>query len=69
MLQDNVGKNVSKYNIDPVKVAAAGLSLNPYAHYEIDKKLKSNLKRSTRGFSNKLNDDTHSKRRCFLIVY
>ncbi|XP_019249500.1 PREDICTED: uncharacterized protein LOC109228755 isoform X2 [Nicotiana attenuata] len=47
-----------QYNIDPVKVAAADLSLNPYAHYEIDKKLKANLKGSTRGFSNKLNDDT-----------
>ncbi|XP_059284324.1 uncharacterized protein LOC132037733 isoform X4 [Lycium ferocissimum] len=47
-----------QYNIDPVKVAAADLSLNPYAHYEIDKKLKANLKGSARGFSNKLNDDT-----------
>lgn len=45
-------------NIDPVKVAAADLSLNPYAHYEIDKKLKANHKGSARGFSNKLNDDT-----------
>lgn len=47
-----------QYNIDPVKVAAADLSLNPYAHYEIDKKLKANLKGSARDFSNKLNDDT-----------
>ncbi|MCD7455560.1 hypothetical protein HAX54_028681 [Datura stramonium] len=46
------------YNIDPVKVAAADLSLNPYAHYEIDKKLKANLKGSARGFSDKFNDDT-----------
>uniref|UniRef100_M1BTQ6 Uncharacterized protein n=1 Tax=Solanum tuberosum TaxID=4113 RepID=M1BTQ6_SOLTU len=45
-------------NIDPVKVAAADLSINPYAHYEIDKKLKANLKGSARRFSNKLNDDT-----------
>ncbi|KAK4342293.1 hypothetical protein RND71_038109 [Anisodus tanguticus] len=47
-----------QYNIDLVKVTAADLSLNPYAHYEIDKKLKANLKGSARGFSNKLNDDT-----------
>ncbi|XP_055822556.1 uncharacterized protein LOC129891277 isoform X2 [Solanum dulcamara] len=45
-------------NIDPVKVAAADLSLNPYAHYEIDKKLKANHKGSATDFSNKLNDDT-----------
>ncbi|KAF3621737.1 putative LOB domain-containing protein 2-like [Capsicum annuum] len=65
-----VGTNVKRFysevmqdvhpqcSIDPVKVAAADLSLNPYAHYEIDKKLKANLKGSDRGFSNKLNDDT-----------
>ncbi|XP_004243407.1 uncharacterized protein [Solanum lycopersicum] len=67
---NTVGTNVKRFcsevmqdvhpqcNIDPVKVAAADLSLNPYAHYEIDKKLKANLKGSARGFSNKLNDDT-----------
>ncbi|CAN4103256.1 unnamed protein product [Withania somnifera] len=67
---NTVGTNVKKFysevmqdvlpqcNIDPVKVAAADLSLNPYAHYEIDKKLKANIKRSAKGFSNKLNDDT-----------
>ncbi|PHT76821.1 hypothetical protein T459_20343 [Capsicum annuum] len=65
-----VGTNVKRFysevmqdvhpqcSIDPVKVAAADLSLNPYAHYEIDKKLKANLKGSDRGFSNKLNDET-----------
>lgn len=67
---NTVGTNVKRFcsevmqdvhpqcNIDPVKVAAADLSLNPYAHYEIDKKLKANLKGSARGFSNKVNDDT-----------
>ncbi|KAH0651173.1 hypothetical protein KY285_031287 [Solanum tuberosum] len=67
---NTVGTNVKRFcsevmqdvhpqcNIDPVKVAAADLSLNPYAHYEIDKKLKANLKGSARRFSNKLNDDT-----------
>ncbi|XP_006350032.1 uncharacterized protein [Solanum tuberosum] len=33
-----------QFNIDPVKVAAADLSLNPYAHTEISKKLKAKLK-------------------------
>lgn len=53
-----VMQDVHPQCIDPVKVAAADLSLNPYAHYEIEKKLKANLKGSARGFSNKLNDDT-----------
>ncbi|KAK4714423.1 hypothetical protein R3W88_020330 [Solanum pinnatisectum] len=67
---NTVGTNVKRFcsevmqdihpqcNIDPVKVAAADLSLNPYAHYEIDKKSKANLKGSAKCFSNKLNDDT-----------
>ncbi|CAN4105042.1 unnamed protein product [Withania somnifera] len=67
---NTVGTNVKRFysevmqdvhpqcNIDPVKVAAADLSLNPYAHYEVDTKLKANLRGSARGFSNKLNDDT-----------
>ncbi|OIT40182.1 PREDICTED: uncharacterized protein LOC109237133 isoform X2 [Nicotiana attenuata] len=46
-------------NIDPVKVAAADLSLNPYAHTEIKKKLKANLKgHNPRGITKKLIDDT-----------
>ncbi|XP_070033266.1 uncharacterized protein [Nicotiana tomentosiformis] len=46
-------------NIGPVKVAAADLSLNPYAHTEINKKLKANLKgHNPRGITKKLIDDT-----------
>ncbi|XP_009762453.1 uncharacterized protein [Nicotiana sylvestris] len=46
-------------NIDPVKVAATDLSLNPYAHTEIKKKLKANLKgHNPRGITKKLIDDT-----------
>nr|XP_016437965.1 PREDICTED: uncharacterized protein LOC107763969 isoform X1 [Nicotiana tabacum]XP_016437966.1 PREDICTED: uncharacterized protein LOC107763969 isoform X1 [Nicotiana tabacum]XP_016437967.1 PREDICTED: uncharacterized protein LOC107763969 isoform X1 [Nicotiana tabacum]XP_016437968.1 PREDICTED: uncharacterized protein LOC107763969 isoform X1 [Nicotiana tabacum]XP_016437969.1 PREDICTED: uncharacterized protein LOC107763969 isoform X1 [Nicotiana tabacum] len=46
-------------NIDPVKVAATDLSLNPYAHTEIKKKLKANLKGlNPRGITKKLIDDT-----------
>ncbi|MCE2055712.1 hypothetical protein HAX54_043266 [Datura stramonium] len=47
-----------QFNIDPVKVAAADLSLNPYAHTEINKKLKANVKGHPRGISKELIDDT-----------
>lgn len=47
-----------QFNIDPVKVAAADLSLNPYAHTEISKKLKAKLKGHTRGINKELIDDT-----------
>ncbi|XP_059277021.1 uncharacterized protein LOC132031171 isoform X1 [Lycium ferocissimum] len=47
-----------QFNIDPVKVAAADLSINPYAHTEIKKKLKANLKGHPRGISKELIDDT-----------
>ncbi|CAN4097042.1 unnamed protein product [Withania somnifera] len=47
------------FNIDPVKVAAADLSPNPYAHTEISKKLKANLKGGYPRETNKeLIDDT-----------
>ncbi|CAN4075463.1 unnamed protein product [Withania somnifera] len=47
------------FNIDPVKVAAADLTLSPYAHTEISKKLKANLKGGRPGGINKeLIDDT-----------
>ncbi|PHU07740.1 hypothetical protein BC332_24229 [Capsicum chinense] len=48
-----------QFNIDPVKVAAADLSLNPYAHTEISKKLKANLTGGhPRGINKELVDDT-----------
>ncbi|XP_055801126.1 uncharacterized protein LOC129870379 isoform X2 [Solanum dulcamara] len=48
-----------QFNIDPVKVAAADLSLNPYAHTEISKKLKAKLKGGhPRGINKELIDDT-----------
>ncbi|KAJ8527807.1 hypothetical protein K7X08_015258 [Anisodus acutangulus] len=47
-----------QFNIDPVKVAAADLSLNPYANTEINKKLKANLKGHPRGINKELTDDT-----------
>ncbi|KAJ8561089.1 hypothetical protein K7X08_027279 [Anisodus acutangulus] len=43
-----------QFNIDPVKVAAADLSLNPYAHTEINKKFKGH----PRGINKELIDDT-----------
>lgn len=48
-----------QFNIDPVKVAAADLSLNPYAHTEISKKLKAQLKGGhPRVINKELIDDT-----------
>ncbi|KAL3323177.1 hypothetical protein AABB24_040341 [Solanum stoloniferum] len=48
-----------QFNIDPVKVAAADLSLNPYAHTEISKKLKAKLKGGhPRVINKELIDDT-----------
>nr|GMD31859.1 uncharacterized protein LOC109155713 [Ipomoea batatas] len=44
--------------VDPVKVAAADLSLNPYAHHEIEKKLKASLKEHSRGVDMKFTEDT-----------
>lgn len=48
-----------QFNIDPVKVAATDLSVNPYAHTEISKKLKASLKGGhPRGINKELIDDT-----------
>ncbi|XP_031091686.1 uncharacterized protein LOC115996554 isoform X1 [Ipomoea triloba] len=44
--------------VDPVKVAAADLSLNPYAHHEIEKKQKASLKEHSRGTDMKFTEDT-----------
>nr|GMD33382.1 uncharacterized protein LOC109155713 [Ipomoea batatas] len=44
--------------VDPVKVAAADLSLNPYAHHEIEKKQKASLKEHSRGMDMKFTEDT-----------
>lgn len=41
--------------VDPVKVAAADLSLNPYAHSEM--KQKADAKKDARETNGKLNDD------------
>ncbi|XP_019158882.1 PREDICTED: uncharacterized protein LOC109155713 [Ipomoea nil] len=43
--------------VDPVKVAAADLSLNPYAHREIEKKQKASLKEHSRGMDMKFTED------------